>query len=350
MNGEGSYSFSRKENRWKWKVVLSDGSVKQFSGNTKAIVQSKINDWKEKGMLEKEISFSTLIDEWTEEYRRTGEGKQRTLDGYLIVMDKYIRNSNLGRMRVADLTKAGAKKWRNNLQSKGYTNNSINKAIDELRKLLEFGIGNDYVTMNVANYTKYLKHTPKEKVIFSNAQMEAFCESAKEDNYYALFMLLLKTGAREGEIIALNINDYKNGILDITKTWDREYGMSDSTKNGDVRTIKLSDELKEIVESWLIQKNINSNENIASSHLMFPNAIGSYIDRGNLLRRNVKKILKNAGLPIETTIHNLRHTFISHQIKKVDNPIDVSHYVGQRNLATTINTYTHKTDDVQTLE
>ena len=114
-----------------------------------------------------------------------------------------------------NLTKAGAKKWRNNLQSKGYTNNSINKAIDELRKLLEFGIGNDYVTMNVANYTKYLKHTPKEKVIFSNAQMEAFCESAKEDNYYALFMLLLKTGAREGEIIALNINDYKSVIDEI---------------------------------------------------------------------------------------------------------------------------------------
>ena len=344
MNGEGSYSFSRKENRWKWKVVLSDGSVKQFSGNTKAIVQSKINDWKEKGMLEKEISFSTLIDEWTEEYRRTGEGKQRTLDGYLIVMDKYIRNSNLGRMRVADLTKAGAKKWRNNLQSKGYTNNSINKAIDELRKLLEFGIGRGRSLITICHIT------PKEKVIFSNAQMEAFCESAKEDNYYALFMLLLKTGAREGEIIALNINDYKNGILDITKTWDREYGMSDSTKNGDVRTIKLSDELKEIVESWLIQKNINSNENIASSHLMFPNAIGSYIDRGNLLRRNFKKILKNAGLPIETTIHNLRHTFISHQIKKVDNPIVVSHYVGQRNLATTINTYTHTTDDVQKLD
>ena len=85
--------------------MQEDGSVKQFSGKTKSAVQSKVNDWKNKGMLDNHKTISNIAAEWTKEYQLTGDGGQRTLDGYISVMDKYI-TKEIGNIPVLDFGKA----------------------------------------------------------------------------------------------------------------------------------------------------------------------------------------------------------------------------------------------------
>ena len=65
-NGEGNYWLSKKDNRWRFKIILPDGSMKQFSRKTKAEVKAEVKAWEDKGMLEEEITFNKLIDEGDE--------------------------------------------------------------------------------------------------------------------------------------------------------------------------------------------------------------------------------------------------------------------------------------------
>ena len=102
---------------------------------------------------------------------------------------------------------------------------------------------------------------------------------------------------------------------------------------------KAIDELRKLLEFGIGNDYVKK---IAASKLMVTAATWTYIDRSNLLIRNFKSIVKRASLPMETTIYHLRNTFISNKIKKVENPIVVSHYAAQRDLATTLVTYTHK--------
>ena len=159
------------------------------------------------------------------------------------------------------------------------------------------------------------------------------------------------TGCRIGEALALKWSDidFDNRTITIARTmitvrnFDNHTSArrdQNSTKNGVVRTIYLSD--------MALQALLD----IKSSHKYDPNG---YIIPGTHTDKPItyvtahgafKRIIKQAGIK-DCSIHSLRHTFISLMINNnIPIPL-VADMAGHTNINTTMQVYTHLLKETQ---
>jgi len=112
----------------------------------------------------------------------------------------------------------------------------------------------------------------------------------------ALFLLLLRTGIRIGEALALRVND-----LDIR---DRKVHLFEGEKNSMGRVVYLSDDALFAIKLWLRRRDKNKEfvfYGQGDGHLCYSSGRGLFV-----------KYLKKAGLEQKSyTVHCLRHTFAS---------------------------------------
>jgi integrase len=72
---------------------------------------------------------------------------------------------------------------------------------------------------------------------------------------------------------------------------------------------------------------------------MFPNKC-SPNGGDNLLKRNLRPLLKKAGLP-PLTFHELRHTFATFHLASGEKPKVIQEILGHSSIRTTMDTYSH---------
>ena len=153
------------------------------------------------------------------------------------------------------------------------------------------------------------------------------------------------------EISALNVSDYnrKDKTIDIHKIVNSQYGVQPHAKRNSDRIKKLRPEAIEVMENYLSEKMLDENQLISKSKILFPNNSGNHIDYDNFKRNVWFKLVKNSGVPKETTIHIMRHSFTTHMVKEKDIRA-VSKYIGHKELKTTEQYYIHDSDRIKTLD
>jgi len=128
----------------------------------------------------------------------------------------------------------------------------------------------------------------------------------------ALFVLALATGLRLGEILALTVDDIKDGSVLVDKQvvefyrpdgygtmeFIREVTPPKSSRS--VRMVPLPDSACKDIEEWIKSKGIRSG-------LLFSASSGGYIDRSNF-RKTWKRHLKHAGVDYKK-FHACRTTY-----------------------------------------
>lgn len=80
--------------------------------------------------------------------------------------------------------------------------------------------------------------------------------------------------------------------------------------------------------------------------LVFPNTIGSPMERRNLLRREFAPLLLRAGLPT-IRFHDLRHTAATLLLAQGVHPKIAQEMLGHANIAITLDRYSHVSQAVQ---
>jgi len=112
----------------------------------------------------------------------------------------------------------------------------------------------------------------------------------------ALFLVLLRTGMRIGELLGLKVND-----LDIR---ERKIHLFEGEKNSMGRVVYLSDDALFAIKLWLRRRDKNKEfifYGRSNGHLCYSSGRGLFV-----------KYLKKAGLDQKSyTVHCLRHTFAS---------------------------------------
>jgi integrase/recombinase XerD len=112
----------------------------------------------------------------------------------------------------------------------------------------------------------------------------------------ALFLVLLRTGMRIGELLGLKVND-----LDIR---ERKIHLFEGEKNSMGRVVYLSDDALFAIKLWLRRRDKNKEfifYGQSNGHLCYSTGRGLFV-----------KYLKKAGLDQKGyTVHCLRHTFAS---------------------------------------
>lgn len=151
-----------------------------------------------------------------------------------------------------------------------------------------------------------------------------------------LFRLLAFTGARKGEVLALEWADWTDNTLDINKAVTRGFGGEEigPTKNASSkRLISLDPKTIELLTDWQAESRGNKYIFQGGEEKPMP---------GSLPRKWLLQILKDQKLrPIK--IHGFRHTHASLCFEAGMTLKQVQHRLGHSDLKTTMNIYTHIT-------
>lgn len=178
-------------------------------------------------------------------------------------------------------------------------------------------------------------------------QAKAFLAAARGDRFYALYVLAIHYGLRQGELLGLKWSDVDldAGTLQVRRTMSetRTGRVEEETKNGKGRSIELSRTAVEALRSLRTrqQQEIRAAEGYQDQGLVFASNKGTPpVNSKNLYWRSFKPLLRQAGLP-GIKFHELRHTCATIRFMKGQHPKRVSDILGHSSVAIMLDIYSH---------
>jgi integrase len=197
--------------------------------------------------------------------------------------------------------------------------------------------------MDGIDMPRLTKKTPK---IVEKDDVRKLLERAKATRLYALIMLDLATGARRGELLALQWRDvdFETGIMHITKSLEQtKAGLRvKSTKSGKPRKFSIpAVAVDALQDHWRLQQADRDlfGSGYRDNQLVFCRPDGCYYSPDRVGAR-VAELMRKAGL-FGVSLHSLRHTHAS-ELLSCGVPIPtVAKRLGHANANVTLSIYAH---------
>jgi len=253
--------------------------------------------------------------------------KQATIDSYKSVLDNHLKPV-YGNKRLNEISRKDIKSFIIKKQNSGLAPNTVRIMRAYLSSVLTQAVDDEFIEINPASNTgRYIKKnetkqdtnpfTWEEKAIFEQEMLERF------PRYYPLFVCALRTGMREGELIALKPGDidFKGGCIEVKRNCVR--GVISTPKTGRTRRVDMSAQLAEVLKSYHIYRKRETLKKgwKEPSEWLFYNEEGGIIDVANLRKRVFYKCLEKAKLR-RIRLHDLRHTYATLRIQAGHNIAD----------------------------
>lgn len=253
----------------------------------------------------------------------------------------------LGAYPVDTLERADVSRWVNSLEISGKTKRNVHSILSAaLTEAEKAGV----VPGNVAKGIRMPSgETRREPVFLTRAQVETMADTVP-DAHATLVHFLAGTGARWGEVTALDVRDVdltgERGVVSITKAWKRDRGQdvlgAPKTKRGR-RMVTIGPRLTELVREHVYAR--------ATSELLFQRPGGGQLTNYWFYAHvwNPTLVDLTDQLPARPRVHDLRHTHASWLIQAgVPLPV-IQRRLGHESITVTSDTYGHLTDDADRL-
>lgn len=239
---------------------------------------------------------------------------------------------------------------------------TINQLLQTLIAILEYAVVHRYLNANPGKQVKRVRverragaagvQAVDPREVLTAEQAAAVIEASKPGLYRTFITTAVHTGARVGELLALNWEhlDLEDGKMRIERSlsWVRgeERGYGKATPlfgppktDSSYRTLNLALDLVHELKAWRLRSRYCGNED-----LVFPNSLGKPLHRAFLHKGLQLAIGKasRAGTPLpHVSVHGLRHTFASLMIQLGKPVSQVSQILGHKNPDLTLKVYTH---------
>lgn len=171
----------------------------------------------------------------------------------------------------------------------------------------------------------------------------------------AAFLVLLGTGLREGEILALRWNniDLRKLTLSVKETLARTKKEGLIFKSPKTRKSKRTTPLPwDVAVAMRLHRISQSKEkrlagdNFQDKNLIFCTSKGTPIGPRNFTRK-FEALRKRAGLSTEINLHALRHTYATRLLERGESLKTVQELLGHQDISTTGNTYAHVMPEIK---
>ena len=334
--GEGSI-YRRKDGLWVGQYGTGAGK-KYIYGKTRKEVAAKLA----KAIADRDngtvfgagsLKVGEYLDRWLDSIRNTV--KYRTWQRHEEVVRLHLKPS-LGKIMLNRLDALQIQSlYRAKLDS-GLSPRTVQIIHATLRKALKQAMKWQLNSLKIAEAVDPPRSSKREIRPLNPEQVKLLLEVAKGTNLYALYLLAITTGMRQGELLGLKWEDVdlRTGSLQVRRTIFNGRVSAPKTSKGR-RSIRLTE-----AAIQALQRHQRQGEWVFSSRA------GTPISCHNLTNRSWKPLLRKAGLP-DTRFHDLRHSCATLLLTKGVHPKVVQEVLGHSNISITLDTYSHVLPNMQ---
>lgn len=201
-------------------------------------------------------------------------------------------------------------------------------------KICKRAMQEDVVSKDCSQFAVLPKETTKEKNTFSEKEIKTIWKY-KDVKTAQIILVLLYLGARPEELFETKPKD--------VHLKDRYIIGGSKTEAGRNRIMPIHMDIYDFINSWL-------NESESNQYLL-TNSKGNKINLDNFRKREFYPFLEEIGIlekdvkPRRLTPYSARHTFISNMVKNDAKAEFLQRIVGHEQYETTIDYYTHITEE-----
>lgn len=274
---------------------------------------------------------------------------ESTYYSYKSVIDNHIIPI-LGKKQLISIKREDIERFIGTLQKakngkKALLPSTIRGVYMIIHQILQTAVGAKLILDNPADNISLPHGVQEERTVLTTEEVKRLFDTIKEHfpEWYDVFYIELMTGLRRGEIFGLQWRDINEELGEVqirrtVKFLHKELIVTRTKTNSSKRKIMLPDSVTELL--------VERHKTI-DSEWVFPSKSDSTLptDPKNMYDL-IKKILAKADLPY-VQFHNLRHTFATQAISNGVEPITLSNMMGHKIVTFTLDTYTHKTVEME---
>lgn len=349
--------------------------MKNFYGKTKTEAENKKKEYVKavESGLNPDLGSQTLeraMYSWLWDIEKYSGNKSSTFERYESIYRNYIEGSKIGQLIMSDVKKLPIQRYYNDLLNDNKSYSIILNLNKLLKKFFGYAESESYIVKNPIKGLKIpkddeedIKEDIKDKVeTISVEEINKIVKHLGHVKLKYIVMFALLTGARQGEILALDRSDIQDNIVRINKSIRKvKIFDEEGSYNYELRVTKPKTEqsnreipLPEVLISELKKLDLLVKEEklqlgsaYIANDLLFPSLTGTYMDDKNL-RRSWTRTLSQLDIPYKK-FHALRHTYATRLFENGSSILTVSRLLGHSSIKTT-EIYTHVLEDVKAKE
>ncbi len=354
-NGEGSVFRRGLDGRWVCEIVTGWGPdgrkrVLRHSAKTKR----EVTEWRTARLAERQTgtlaeptrqTVGSFLERWLEDSVKTGVAP-RTFETYRHVCRKHIIPA-IGSVLLTKLAPQHLQRLYRQKVDEGHTRTALMvHAI--LHRALGQAVRWRIVPRNVADAVDPPRHRYQEMRPLTPEEATRFLDAAREDRLFALYVLAVATGLRQGELLGLKWSDvdFERGTLQVRRTlaWiDGSFRFLEPKTQKSRRTLALPTVAAAALKKHRAaqaSERLVLGEAWAEPELVFTTKIGTPLGKSDFIRRSFKTILRRAELP-DIRFHDLRHTAATLLLAAGENMRTIQEMLGHSRFGTTADIYAH---------
>ena len=360
--GDGTVR-QRKDGRWEGRIVIGYDDngypkTKNVLAKTKKECVEKLQKLKVEcgGLKPEKVRSEMLFGDWlTYWYENHSKPKirpttQETYESRIrlhiipeiggIPLNKLTQNDL--QQFYGRLKKSGRKRFTDKY-GEGLSDRMVCMYHATCRSALGKAVQDGLIRVNPAIGCKLPPARKGEMNILSRESMQKLLIQAKEEKYYELFLLEFATGLRLGELTALQWEELNltTGELRISKqavVIGAELVITEPKTKAAVRTLLLPPKVLEVFREYR-KRNV--------SRWLFPSPKKEDSPLlPSVVRQRLHRLLDHAGCE-RVRFHDLRHTFATNALAHGMDIKTLSTILGHVSAATTLNTYSHITEEMR---
>lgn len=359
-------SFRKHGNEWEYRIRYKDPATQKYKEKSQRGFKTKKEAQLAAAKVEQEIenktfiandsiTFQQVFDEWWAAHSKTIKpSSQHTIS---LKFKKHIL-SRFGPLKLKDITRK-------------YCQQVINDIAEQIKSVHDYKMHANQV-FRYAVRVGYLTVNPMEHVVIPKKEEDFLTEQVPKRNHwtkdevktflqlanehmspqdYIMFYMLIYTGMRKGELLALDWKDVdldkRTIIIHKTLFFKGKKEILQKVKTYQARTIYIDDQTARMLRKWHVQQRERLLE---YGHTKAPEKVLTREDNRPLRlaypNEKLDSFIKNHGLhPI--TVHGLRHTHASLLFEAGASIKEVQARLGHRDIKTTMNIYTHVTESIK---
>jgi integrase len=245
------------------------------------------------------------LDHWLNDIAKPNT-RPNTWDRYEQVVRLHLK-PRIGGVPLRKLTVAGVAKMWADMSRENISSGNVKKCSEVLASALECaGAEHKIPVAPTANAAKP-KVIRGEVEVFSDDEVRAILATSRSDPFAALYELAIGTGARQGELLALERDDFDTevGTVKISKMLDQrdegKFVLQPPKSKSGLRTVHLPGFALDAVKAHLKGRKPGP---------VFTTRTGNYISKSNFVRSYWKPLVEKAKVKYRK-FHTLRHTHAS---------------------------------------